>query len=99
MSIRAYRISLREPAHGYHRATPRGAECSIHHEIPQHNRAPLRRVGLLANIPFGARANGLEPYVYLRYVEDLPLADTVQAREPLLPWNVKSLLKAHHACE
>jgi transposase len=37
-----------------------------------------------------ARANGLEPYKYLNYVfENLPAADTVEALEALLPWNVK----------
>jgi len=70
-----------------------------------------RRVWLFANNPLGARAsanlfslagsaraNGLEPYAYLQYVfENLPLADTLEALEALLPWNVKSLLKAQRA--
>jgi transposase len=68
-----------------------------------------RRVWLFANNPLGARAsanlfslvssaraNGLEPYTYLNYVfENLPAADTVEALEALLPWNVKSVLQAH----
>jgi pimeloyl-ACP methyl ester carboxylesterase len=54
------------------------------------------------NNPLGARAsanlfslvNGLEPYAYLNYIfENLPAADTVEAHEALLPWNVKPLLK------
>jgi len=65
-----------------------------------------RRVWLFANNPLGARAsanlfslvgsaraNGLEPYVYLKYVfENLPLADTVEALEALLPWNARAVL-------
>jgi hypothetical protein len=68
-----------------------------------------RRVWLFANNPLGARAsanlftlvssaraNGLEPYVYLNYIfESLPAAGTVDALEALLPWNVKSILHAH----
>jgi hypothetical protein len=46
-----------------------------------------------------ARANGLEPYIYLNYIcENLPAADTAEALEALLPWNVKSLLIARRAC-
>ncbi len=42
-----------------------------------------------------ARANGVEPFAYLRYVFDqFPIATTVEALEALLPWNVKALLKA-----
>jgi hypothetical protein len=38
--------------------------------------------------------NGLEPYAYLNYVaENLPAADTVEALEALLPWNVKPVLR------
>ena len=41
-----------------------------------------------------ARANGLEPYAYLRYLfEELPKASTAEALEALLPWNVKPLLR------
>lgn len=37
-----------------------------------------------------AKANGLEPYAYLKKVfTDLPNARTVEAVEALLPWNVK----------
>lgn len=36
-----------------------------------------------------AKANGLEPYAYLRRVfADLPIAQTVEEVEALLPWNV-----------
>ena len=36
-----------------------------------------------------AKANGLEPYAYLRHVfAELPKATTVEAFEALLPWNV-----------
>ena len=36
-----------------------------------------------------AKANGLEPYAYLREViGKLPYADSVKALEALLPWNV-----------
>ena len=66
-----------------------------------------RRVWLFANNPLGARAsanlfslvssaraNGLEPYAFLNYVfENLPAADTVEALEALLPWNVRPVLK------
>jgi transposase len=70
-----------------------------------------RRVWLFANNPLGARAsanlfslvssaraNGLEPYAYLNYVfENLPAADTVEALEALLPWNVKPVLRPQGA--
>ena len=37
-----------------------------------------------------AKANGLEPYDYLRHVlEQIAAADTVETIEALLPWNVK----------
>ena len=37
-----------------------------------------------------AKANGLEPYAWLRRVlRDLPAATTVEAVEALLPWNVR----------
>jgi len=37
-----------------------------------------------------AKANGLEPYAWLRRVlRDLPAANTVEAVEALLPWNVR----------
>jgi transposase len=43
-----------------------------------------------------AKANGLEPYAYLRYVfTELPKADTVDAIEVLLPGNIdKDQIKA-----
>ena len=67
-----------------------------------------RRVWLFANNPLGARAsanlfslvstaraNGLEPSAYLTYLfEQLPAADTVEALEALLPWNLRSTLPA-----
>ena len=67
-----------------------------------------RRVWLFANNPFGARAsanlfslvstaraNGLDPSEYLTYLfEQLPAADTVEAIEALLPWNVRDVLRA-----
>jgi hypothetical protein len=38
-----------------------------------------------------AKANGLEPYHWLRQVlRELPAAKTVEAIEALLPWNVKA---------
>ena len=40
-----------------------------------------------------AKANGLEPYHWLRQVlRELPAAKTVEAIEVLLPWNVKAAL-------
>ena len=40
-----------------------------------------------------AKANGLNPFEYLRYVfEKIPLAKTVEDFEALLPWNVKKVL-------
>jgi transposase len=45
-----------------------------------------------------ARANGLQPSEYLRYLlEELPKASTAEALEALLPWNVKPLLKTRRA--
>jgi transposase len=38
-----------------------------------------------------AKANGVEPYTWLRRVlRDVPAAKTVDEVEALLPWNVKS---------
>ena len=62
-----------------------------------------RRNWLFADTPRGARAsatvyslietakaNGLEPYAYLRHVlQHIAAADTVEKLEALLPWNVK----------
>jgi hypothetical protein len=36
-----------------------------------------------------AKANGIELYRYLRYVQQLPAATTVDDYEALLPWNIK----------
>ncbi len=45
-----------------------------------------------------ARVNGLEPYAYLRHLlEELPMANTADALEALLPWNVKPVLLAQRA--
>ena len=36
-----------------------------------------------------AKANKLEPYAYLRFIfEKLPMAETLEDYEDLLPWNV-----------
>lgn len=65
-----------------------------------------RRVWLFANNPLGARAsanfyslvataraNGLEPGAYRKFLfENLPAAETVEALEALLPWNARSSL-------
>ena len=49
----------------------------------------------LFSLVMTARANGLEPFEYLSYLlEHLPSAQTVEAIEALLPWNVKSCLAA-----
>ena len=38
-----------------------------------------------------AKANGLDPYAWLRRVmRDLPAAKTLEEMEVLLPWNIKS---------
>lgn len=53
--------------------TPKGAEASA----------------LLYSLIETAKANGLEPYAYLRYIFALlPVALTLQDYEALLPWNV-----------
>ena len=66
-----------------------------------------RRVWLFANNPLGARAsanlfslvstaraNGLDASAYLTYLfERLPAADTLEALEVLLPWNVRDVLR------
>lgn len=49
-----------------------------------------------------AKANGQEPYAWLRYVlERLPMANTVDAMEDLLPWNLheQDLAMNLAACE
>lgn len=62
-----------------------------------------RRAWLFADTPAGAKtsaiyyslietakANGIEPYEYLKYlIENVAAADTVEAYEALLPWNMK----------
>ena len=53
--------------------TPEGAEASA----------------LLYSLIETARANGLEPYAYLRFIfEKLPTAESLQDYEALLPWNL-----------
>jgi transposase len=52
----------------------------------------------LYSLVSSARANGLDPSEYLCYLfEELSKANTAEALEALLPWNLKSLLKARHA--
>jgi hypothetical protein len=49
-----------------------------------------------------AKANGQEPYAWLRYVlERLPLAKTVEDMEALMPWNLhaQDLAMNLAACE
>ena len=62
-----------------------------------------RRAWLFADTPAGAKAsaiyyslietakaNGIEPYEYLKYlIENVAAAHTVEAYEALLPWNMK----------
>jgi transposase len=62
-----------------------------------------RKAWLFADTPAGARAsaiyyslietakaNGIEPYDYLKFlIENIATADTVEAYEALLPWNMK----------
>jgi transposase len=51
----------------------------------------------LFSLVMTARANAVEPFEYLSYLfEHLPSAETVEAIEALLPWNVKSTLEAQH---
>jgi transposase len=45
---------------------------------------------LLYSLIETARANGCEPYSYLRHIfAKLPVAATLEDYEALLPWNVK----------
>jgi transposase len=47
----------------------------------------------LFSLVSSARANGIEPYAYLNHIfENLPAANTVEALEALLPWNVRAAL-------
>jgi transposase len=83
------------------------AEVPTHNNYVENQIRPFsqgRRVWLFANNPLGARAsanlfslvstaraNGIEPYVYLNYLfEKLPAADTVEALEALLPCNARA---------
>jgi transposase len=48
----------------------------------------------LYSLVMSARANGLEPYAYLRHLfEHLPRATTVEDLEALLPWSAKAVLQ------
>ncbi len=84
-------------------------QVPIHNNAVKNEIRPFsqgRRVWLFANNPLGARAsanlftlvssaraNGLEPYIYLNYIfENLPAADTVEALEALLRWNARAAL-------
>jgi hypothetical protein len=74
-----------------------------------------RKAWLFADTPAGAhasaviyslietaKANGREPYAWLRYVlERLPMAKTVDAMEALMPWNLheQDLAMNLAACE
>jgi transposase len=86
-------------------------EVPAHNNYTENKIRPFaqgRRVWLFANNPLGARAsanlfslvstaraNGLEPSVYLNYLfERLPTAETVEALEALLPWNARAALPA-----
>ena len=54
--------------------TPKGAEASA----------------IYYSLIESAKANGLDPYAYLRQVlAQLPYADSVEKYEALLPWNIK----------
>ena len=44
---------------------------------------------VLYSLVESAKANGLEPYSYFRYIfEKLPVAETLEDLEALLPWNL-----------
>jgi len=59
--------------------TPKGAHAS----------------GLFYSLIETAKANGVEPYAYLRFVfKELPYADTVEKIEALLPWCMKDQIEA-----
>ena len=46
------------------------------------------------SLVMSARANGLEPYAYLRHLFDhLPQATTIENLEALLPWSAKAALQ------
>jgi transposase len=49
----------------------------------------------LYSLVMSAKAINLEPYAYLSYLfEHLPTAQTREALQALLPWNVKAVLRA-----
>lgn len=49
--------------------------------------------GAAASLVETAKANGQEPYAWLRHaLEQLPLASTVGDYEALLPWNCKPVM-------
>ena len=58
-----------------------------------HNPLGARASANLLSLVSSARANGIEPHAYLNLLfEQLPAADTVEALEALLPWNVRTVL-------
>ncbi|MGH8302079.1 MAG: IS66 family transposase [Steroidobacteraceae bacterium] len=60
-----------------------------------HNAFGARASANLFSLVSTARANGIEPHAYLNFIfERLPAADTVEALEALLPWNVRTTLPA-----
>ena len=86
-------------------------EAPIHNNDTENQIRPFaqgRRVWLFCHNPLGARAsanlfslvssaraNGLEPHAYLKFIfERLPAVDTLEALEALLPWNARAALPA-----
>lgn len=60
-----------------------------------HNPLGARASANLFSLVSTARANGLDPHAYLNLLfEQLPAADTLEAIEALLPWNVRAALPA-----
>ena len=52
--------------------------------------AGARASAVIYSLVQTAKANGLEPYTWLRRVlRDLPAAQSVEAVEALLPWNLR----------
>lgn len=64
-----------------------GRRAWLFSDTPQGARASATCYSLIET----AKANGLEPYAYIRQVlENIGAADTVEKLEVLLPWNVKA---------
>ena len=74
-----------------------GRKAWLFSDTPAGADASARLYGLIET----AKANGLEPYAYLRHVfAELPKATTLAEIEALLPWNVeltRSLDDATHS--